>query len=222
MGTRLQPLTNVLTYQTNPFFTQWNNDYNTKTFQFAVQDQFDVNEDFSISVGFKGQSVKLDARAINPVPGPLALAWGFKAASTLDSMLGYRQGRLRWLGTAGARLDDLLVWLPCRLVALSLPLAAGTGPIGCLKLAAVALQDGNPDPSPNAGVSQAAYAHAAGVQLGGLNRYGDQLKAKPLLAAGCPPPNRPAVERMLRLSLRLEWIWLFTGLVAGGLIGIAS
>ncbi|MBU6354542.1 MAG: cobalamin biosynthesis protein, partial [Cyanobacteria bacterium REEB498] len=56
------------------------------------------------------------------VPGPLALAWGFKAASTLDSMLGYRRGRLRWLGTAGARLDDGLTWLPCRLVALSLPL----------------------------------------------------------------------------------------------------
>ena len=159
---------------------------------------------------------------LSGAPGPLALAWGFKAASTLDSMLGYRQGRLLWLGTAGARLDDLLVWLPCRLVALSLPLAAGTGPAGCLKLAVVALQDGNPDPSPNAGVSQAAYAHATGVQLGGLNRYSDQLKAKPLLAAGCPPPDRPAVERMLRLSLRLEWIWLFTGLVAGGLIGIAS
>ena len=67
------PATNALTYQSNPFFTQWNNDYNTKTFQFAVQDQFDVSEDFSISVGFKGQSVRLDARAINPVPGPLAL-----------------------------------------------------------------------------------------------------------------------------------------------------
>jgi adenosylcobinamide-phosphate synthase len=50
--------------------------------------------------------------SLNPdLPGPLALAWGFKAASTLDSMLGYRQGRLRWLGTAGARLDDLLVAL---------------------------------------------------------------------------------------------------------------
>ena len=48
-------------------------------------------------------------------PGPLALAWIFKASSTLDSMLGYRQGRLRWLGTAGARLDDGLTWLPARL-----------------------------------------------------------------------------------------------------------
>ena len=154
-------------------------------------------------------------------PGPLALAWSFKAASTLDSMLGYRQGRLLWLGTAGARLDDLLVWLPCRLVAFSLPLAAGSGPASCRRLMAAALQDGSPDPSPNAGVSQAAYAHATGVQLGGLNRYGNQLKAKPLLAAGCPPPNPDAVERMLRLSRRLEWIWLLTGLIAGGLLGSA-
>jgi adenosylcobinamide-phosphate synthase len=141
-------------------------------------------------------------------PGPLALAWGFKAASTLDSMLGYRKGRLLWLGTAGARLDDLLVWLPCRLVAISLPLAAGAGPRGCFRGLAAALRDGAPDPSPNAGVSQAAYAHAAGVQLGGLNRYGDQLKAKPILGTNNPPANKAAVERIIHLTLRLEAIWL--------------
>ncbi|WP_370455535.1 CobD/CbiB family cobalamin biosynthesis protein [Synechococcus sp. RSCCF101] len=55
------------------------------------------------------------------MPGPLALAWAMKAASTLDSMLGYRRGRLRWLGTAGARLDDALVWLPARLVPSACP-----------------------------------------------------------------------------------------------------
>jgi len=127
---------------------------------------------------------------------PLALAWGFKAASTLDSMLGYRSGSLRWLGTAGARLDDLLVWLPCRLVALSL------GQLG------PALRDGAPDPSPNAGVSQAAYAHAVGVQLGGLNRYGGVSRAKPLLAVGAPPPDAAAVLRMLQLTRRMQLSWL--------------
>jgi iron complex outermembrane receptor protein len=66
------PLTSALTYQTNPFFTQWNNAYNSKTFQFAVQDQWDVSDALSISFGFKGQSVKLSASPINPVPGPLA------------------------------------------------------------------------------------------------------------------------------------------------------
>ena len=74
MGNSLTvPLTSALTYQTNPFFTQWNNDYNTRTFQFAVQDQWDISDALSISLGFKGQSVKLRAAAINPIPGPLAL-----------------------------------------------------------------------------------------------------------------------------------------------------
>ena len=151
--------------------------------------------------------------SLNPaLPGPLALAWGFKAASTLDSMLGYRRGRLRWLGTAGARLDDLLVWLPCRLVALGLPLAAGQ-PGNCFSLLAAALRDGAADPSPNAGVSQAAYAHAAGVQLGGCNRYGGQLASKPLLAQGLPAPDGAAVRHMLELSRRLELVWLATAAV---------
>jgi adenosylcobinamide-phosphate synthase len=141
-------------------------------------------------------------------PGPLALAWAFKAASTLDSMLGYRQGRLRWLGTAGARLDDLLVWLPCRLVALSLPLVAGAQPAQAWKQLQQARKDARSDPSPNAGLSQAAYAHALGVQLGGANRYGGVIRHKPLLAAGCPPPTAAAVQAMLRLSNRLELLWL--------------
>ena len=133
---------------------------------------------------------------------PLAMAWAFKAASTLDSMLGYRHGRLRWLGTAGARLDDVLVWLPCRLVAL------------CLGQLGPALRDGAPDPSPNAGVSQAAYAHAVGVQLGGVNRYGGEQRVKPLLAAGSPLPDAAAVRRMLQLSRQLQLLWL----VLGGLL----
>jgi adenosylcobinamide-phosphate synthase len=154
-------------------------------------------------------------------PGPLALAWGFKAASTLDSMLGYREGRLQWLGTAGARLDDLLVWLPCRLVSLSLPLVASwplPGPRRWWALAQQSWRDGRPDPSPNAGLSQAAYAHATGVQLGGVNHYGGIVRSKPLLAPGRPVPDQAAVLRMLALSRRLELLWL---LAAGGGVSMA-
>ena len=155
--------------------------------------------------------------SLNPAwPGPLALAWGFKAASTIDSMLGYRRGRLRWLGTAGARLDDLLVWLPCRLVAVSLPLAAGQ-PGRCLAVLAAARRDGAADPSPNAGLSQAAYAHVTGVQLGGSNSYSGQIRQKPLLAAGLPAPDQAAVLQMLQLNRRLELIWLTTA-AAGSFI----
>ena len=66
------PSTTALTYQSNPFFTQWFNNYNTQTFQYAVQDEFKLSDSFSISAGFKGQSVKLRARE-NIVTGRLAL-----------------------------------------------------------------------------------------------------------------------------------------------------
>jgi adenosylcobinamide-phosphate synthase len=157
--------------------------------------------------------------ALGPLaPGPLALAWGFKASSTLDSMLGYRRGRLRWLGTAGARLDDLLTWLPCRLVALSLPLlgwaqglpggaSAGEGPWRRFRRA---LREGAADPSPNAGVSQA---------MGGLNHYGGQPRPKPLLAAGAAAADGAGVLRILALSRSLALAWLGASLPL--LVGLA-
>ena len=147
------------------------------------------------------------------LPGPLALAWSFKAASTLDSMLGYRHGRLRWLGTAGARLDDLLTWLPTRLVALTLPLAAGH-PRQTLRWFGAALRDGAPDTSPNAGVSEAAFAHAAGVRLGGANTYADGVRIKPILGAAGRSADRHGVERILALGDRLELLWLLVALPA--------
>ncbi len=67
------PGASALDYQSNPFFTQWNNAYNTRTFQYAVQDQWEVSDAFTVTAGFKGQSVKLEATPINPTPGPLAL-----------------------------------------------------------------------------------------------------------------------------------------------------
>jgi iron complex outermembrane receptor protein len=74
MGTsQTVPLTSALTYQTNPFFTQWFNAYNTRTFQYAVQDQWEITEALSITAGFKGQKVELEATAIDPNPSPLAV-----------------------------------------------------------------------------------------------------------------------------------------------------
>ena len=141
------------------------------------------------------------------MPGPLALAWTFKASSTLDSMLGYRVGQLRWLGTAGARLDDVLTWLPCRLTALTLPLVSGHWRQCCHQFRA-SCSEGGLDPSPNAGVSQAAFAHGAGVRLGGTNRYGDELRNKPILAPDNPPVASYNIITMLHLTLKLELLWL--------------
>ena len=141
------------------------------------------------------------------LPGPLALAWAFKASSTLDSMLGYRHGQLRWLGSAGARLDDALTWIPCRMVLLTLPLVSQPWQ-RFPALVKAAYRDGSMDLSPNAGLSEAIFAHCANVQMGGVNRYSDTWLTKPTLAASAPVADRQGIERLLKLGLHLELAWL--------------
>src|SRR5262249_58224638 len=55
--------------------------------------------------------------------GPAGL-WTFKAISTLDSMVGYRNPRYLRFGWASARADDLANLLPARLTWLLLAVAA--------------------------------------------------------------------------------------------------
>ncbi|KAB7644980.1 TonB-dependent receptor [Polymorphobacter fuscus] len=66
------PSTTALTFQSNPFTSQWDNAYNTETVQYALQDDIRLTDALSITAGFKGQSVKLRARE-NIVTGALAL-----------------------------------------------------------------------------------------------------------------------------------------------------
>jgi adenosylcobinamide-phosphate synthase len=107
-----------------------------------------------------------------PVWG-LALAWGYKAVNTLDSMVGYRNERYERFGWASARLDDLANWLPARLGYLIYPLAGLWGGRSPARVVRTMWRDGRKHPSPNAGISEAALAGALGVQLGGRALYED-------------------------------------------------
>lgn len=103
---------------------------------------------------------------------PLALA--YKAVNTLDSMIGHRDARYLHFGRASARLDDLANWIPARLTAILLLLAAGLvrGRLtGMLRGWRVLVRDGGKHASPNSGRPEAAMAGALGLRLGGINYY---------------------------------------------------
>jgi adenosylcobinamide-phosphate synthase len=57
------------------------------------------------------------------IGGP-ALALAYKAVNTLDSMVGYKNERYRHFGWAAARLDDIANFIPARITAILICLAA--------------------------------------------------------------------------------------------------
>lgn len=81
-------------------------------------------------------------------------------------MLGYKEGKLKWLGFTGAKLDDLMVWIPSRIVLITLPLCCKTKQ-SIFKTIKIAWKDGIADSSPNSGISEAIFAYCAEVKMGG-------------------------------------------------------
>jgi adenosylcobinamide-phosphate synthase len=118
--------------------------------------------------------------------GPPGLA-AYRAANTLDAMVGHHSPRYERFGWASARLDDVANWAPARVTAL---LAAACAPVvGGHPAAAwrVATEYGPRHPSPNAGWCEAAFAGALGVRLGGPLSYSGRAERRPGLGTGRPP-----------------------------------
>ena len=148
--------------------------------------------------------------------GGVPALMAYKAASTLDSMVGYRNERYRELGWASARTDDLLAFLPARItfflmVLFLLPFVApareGQGRFGGSdSVLATALRFRRAHPSPNSGYPIAAFSALRGIRLGGGAFYFGHWVEKPFIGAG-PDPDREdlaaglALYRMFVFSL---------------------
>ena len=132
------------------------------------------------------------------VAGPAGVA-AYRAANTLDAMVGHRSERYADFGWAAARLDDALTWPVARagaaLAAVCAPVAGGSAGAALRALR----RDGAAHPSPNAGRMEAAFAGALGVRLGGPLAYAGRVQERPRLGDGrAPVPDD--VTRAIRLS----------------------
>ncbi len=144
--------------------------------------------------------------------GPV-LAMIYKAASTLDSMVGYTDDRYREMGWASARLDDLLNLIPARLTGLLMVLAAVPLGLNAWNALRVMLRDGRKTKSPNAGYPESAAAGALGVQLGGPATYFGERVDKPTLGDADRRIDIGCYRRMIRLMYLTSLLALLLGLV---------
>ena len=134
--------------------------------------------------------------AMAGIPGLLA----YRAANTLDAMVGHRSARYARFGTPAARLDDLLNLAPARLTAV-LTIAA-TPRERRAEALRVWRRDRADHPSPNAGQCESAMAGSLGVRLGGRNVYFGRSETRPFLGDG-PKPDFTHIDCAAALSSRV-------------------
>jgi adenosylcobinamide-phosphate synthase len=133
--------------------------------------------------------------------GPVA-AIAFKAVSTMDSMIGYKNERYRRFGTCAAKLDDLLNFIPARLTAFILiPLAAIITGNNWKMALQIAMRDRLKHESPNSAHGEAAMAGALGISLGGGAFYSGVFSSRPYLGDGERTADRRDISGAGRVTV---------------------
>jgi adenosylcobinamide-phosphate synthase len=148
--------------------------------------------------------------AVAGAPGAL----GYRAVNTMDAMVGHHSLRYENYGAASARLDDAANWVPARVTAA----LVATVRVRSARAIRVAVATQAPQhPSPNAGVAEAAFAAALGIQLGGSNRYGDRIEERVPLGLG-----RAAEASDINEAIRLSRDVTFALASTLGVVGLAA
>jgi adenosylcobinamide-phosphate synthase len=123
----------------------------------------------------------------------------YKAANTMDSMVGHKNYWYAQFGKVAARADDVLNFIPARLTALlMIPTAAALG-LDWRRALQTLWRDRGKAASPNAGWPEAAMAGALGVRLGGPSTYFGRLVDKPFIGEARQPLNRERYRQAIRL-----------------------
>ena len=147
--------------------------------------------------------------------GPVLL-WGFKAANTLDSMVGYMDEKYRDIGWSSAKLDDVMNWLPARLTALLMICAAFLTGLDGKNALRIVRRDHANHTSPNCAWSEAAAAGALHIQLGGTHEYFGKPVVKPTIG----DTDRPAEKTDVRKANRLLYVTSGLMMIIVALIGL--
>ena len=149
--------------------------------------------------------------AILGVPGMLA----YKMVNTLDSMIGYKTDRYRNFGCWAAHIDDIANYIPARITALLMIIAAGKP-----HLTAFVWRNGRNHASPNSGYPEAALAGILDCRFGGPHYYFGQLFDKPFIGTNDHPLTTDDMKKAVRINRTAEilmvvivscWLLAITG-----------
>jgi adenosylcobinamide-phosphate synthase len=130
--------------------------------------------------------------------GGIPLCMAYRVVNTLDAMFGYHE-EYEYLGKVGAKLDDILNFIPARISALLLVLSALIGRKDARKAGKTMLREHGKTESPNSGWTMSAAAGALRVKLEKEGYY--------TLGDGDLPLNEGRITEVVALVLILSWVW---------------
>ncbi|WP_018132205.1 adenosylcobinamide-phosphate synthase CbiB [Effusibacillus pohliae] len=146
--------------------------------------------------------------------GGAPLAMVYRAANTLDSMVGYKNDRYLHFGWASARLDDLLNWIPARITGLLVVAAAWILRHSAAGAWRTIRRDAAKHPSPNSGIPESGVAGALGIRLGGRNIYHGRESFRAYMGE----PLHELAPIHIRQTIRILYVSAGLMLAAGGIV----
>lgn len=131
--------------------------------------------------------------------GGAALGFFYKAANTMDSMIGYKNEKYADIGRFAARLDDLLNFIPSRLTALAMILSAYLLKLDGKNAFYIWRRDRRNHASPNSAQTESVCAGALDIRLAGDAYYFGELHKKEFIGDDIRPPENEDIRRANRL-----------------------
>jgi adenosylcobinamide-phosphate synthase len=123
----------------------------------------------------------------------------YKAANTMDSMVGYKNDRYIDFGRCAALFDDVVNYIPARLAALELVLAAYLTGMDGKNAWRIWKRDRRNHASPNSAQTESAVAGALGLRLAGDAVYFGKLHKKPFIGDDLRPIEPEDIRRSHKL-----------------------
>lgn len=141
--------------------------------------------------------------------GPVA-GMCYKVINTMDSMLGYKNDKYMYFGRPAAKLDDVVNWIPARISAYAMTMAAFLLPECDGKEAArIHKRDAKKHASPNSAQTESVCAGALGVQLAGDAYYFGKKVHKPVIGDAKREIQVQDITRgvkLMYLAAALVWV----------------
>lgn len=155
--------------------------------------------------------------------GGAAGAFFYKAANTMDSMIGYTNEKYAKIGRFAAKLDDFLNYIPSRLSALLMIAVCPILHFDGINAFRIWKRDRRNHASPNSAQTESACAGALHLRLAGDAWYFGELHKKTYIGDNDRAIEPQDIRRANRLMygssiLMLLIVIIFRGIVFGGII----